>query len=123
MASQLATLGFATHSNPVTVSLVKSTVPTPAEYKMNLEKRLSIMQGFADNCADGSEEKTSFENDCERLREQIKNVVSEDVIRARCERLAKLRADTGIGLSIVDNRQQYQTQTDRAVAALCGGAV
>lgn len=65
--------------------------------------------------------RASFESELAYLREQYRNLLPDDVVVARVEKLQSLR--NSINLRTIDNRRQYQAQTTRAVSKLCGGAV
>lgn len=65
--------------------------------------------------------RASFESELAYLREQYRNLLPDNVVVARVERLQELRRS--INLKTVDNRAVYSRQVTRAVNALCGGGV
>lgn len=67
------------------------------------------------------EARASFESELAYLRQQYRNLLPDNVVVARVERLQELRRT--INLKTVDNRVVYSRQVTRAVNALCGGGV
>lgn len=118
--SNLSTLGAIPQGRPAQ-PLAKRTVPTVHEQKLNLFQRGKWLKSMIAKCNADSEAKAGFERDLETLRKLYNSMLSEEVIRARCEKLADLKKS--LGMRVVDNRIAYTGQTSRAVKVLCGGAV
>lgn len=118
--SNLSTLGAIPQGRPAQ-PLAKRTVPTVHEQKLILFHRGQWLKSMIAKCAADSEARYGFEQDLATLRKLYNSMLSEEVIRARCEKLADLKKS--LGTRIVDNRIAYTGQTSRAVKALCGGAV
>jgi hypothetical protein len=110
-----------TNSIPATHFVAVHKVTTPAEQKLKLEQRAEWLKKMIANSEHDTLAKRNFEQDLVELRELYKNILTDDVIQQRCENLSKLCKEHNI--RIIDNRSAYRSQTDRAVAALCGGAV
>lgn len=119
--SNLTQLGFIPKTSPARPTLVVCTVSTVTEQKLKLTQRGEWLKTMIANSEHDAEAKLGFERDLAALRSLYKSMVPDDVIQARCERLAALRQS--LNIRITDNRQAYSRQTTSAVNALCGGAV
>lgn len=109
-----------THSISGQHFMADHKVTSPAEQKLKLEERAAWLKQMIASSENDRLAKRNFEQDLIELRKLYASIVPDDVIQARCERLATLRQT--LNIRITDNRSAYRQQTSRAVAALCGGA-